>query len=110
MEEKEYRLLAKQAYQRVEDAFEEIDPDLAEVEPGQGTLCILSAKSKTILSSQPSVRQLWLAVAAKGVALHFNWDADKKIWVDDKVGDKELFSFLEATVRSLVPELSDLKI
>ncbi|NCN42622.1 iron donor protein CyaY [bacterium] len=105
MDEKTYRLLVKQAYQKVEDAFEAIDPDVAEVEPGQGTLSILSSKGKIILSTQPSVRQLWLAVAAKGVAIHFNWDEAGKRWVDDKQGDKELYSFLETTLRDLQPGL-----
>ncbi len=109
MEEKVYRLLVKDAYQKVEDAFESIDPDIAEVELGQGTLSILSDKGKIILSTQPSVRQLWLAVAAKGRALHFNWDESRSIWVDDKDGTVELYSFLESTLKDLVPGIRTLQ-
>jgi iron donor protein CyaY len=94
MEEKEYRLLVKDTYARIESALENVDPDLLEVEPGLGTLAFLTKKGKTILSTQPSVRQLWLAAASQGTAIHFNWDAVKKQWVDDRGEGKELYKFL----------------
>jgi iron donor protein CyaY len=106
MEEKDYRLLVKDVYARVENAFESVDPDVAEVETGMGTVTILSSKGKTILSTQPSVRQLWLAVAALGVALHFNWDAEKKQWFDDKGEGRELFAYLTETLKNLCPGLN----
>ncbi|MEO5668455.1 MAG: frataxin domain-containing protein [Bdellovibrionota bacterium] len=105
MDEKTYRLLVKEAYARVENAFESIDPDVVEVEAGMGTLSLLAKKGKTILSTQPSVRQLWLAIAARGVAVHFNYDETKRVWMDDKGEGKELYSFLETTLKDIVPEL-----
>jgi hypothetical protein len=41
------------------------------------------------------VRQVWLALAAKGIAHHFNYIADRNVWVDDKGKNIELLSFLK---------------
>jgi len=105
MEEKAYRLLVKEVYARVEQAFESIDPDLVEVESGMGTLTLVSKRGKTILSTQPSVRQLWLAIAAKGIAVHFNYDESRRAWIDDKGEGKELYALLEKTMTEIVPGL-----
>jgi iron donor protein CyaY len=108
MDEKTYRLLVKDVYARIEAAFEDVDPDLVEVEPGMGTLALVSGKNKTILSTQPSVRQIWLAVAALGIAVHFNYDSERGLWVDDKGEGKELFAFLSQTMSKLLPQLPPL--
>lgn len=108
MEEKAYRMLVKDVYARVEHAFEAIDPDIVEVEPGMGTLTLVARRGKTILSTQPSVRQLWLALAAQGVAVHFNYDQSKGRWMDDKGEGKELYEFLETSLKEFVPQLRSL--
>jgi iron donor protein CyaY len=105
MDEKTYRLLVKGVYSHVEHAFESVDPDLVEVEAGMGTLSLVSKRGKTILSTQPSVRQLWLAIAAQGIAVHFNYDEVRRAWVDDKGEGRELYAFLESTLMTIVPEL-----
>jgi iron donor protein CyaY len=110
MDEKEYRLKVKDVYARLERSFEGVDPDVAEVETGLGTLAILSGRSKTILSTQPSVRQIWLAVAALGVAVHFDWDASRQAWIDDKGTGKELFAYLQETLRQLCPGLGEFRL
>jgi len=105
MDEKEYRLKIKAVYSRVESAFDDVDPDVVEPELGQGTLILLTPKGKIILSTQPSVRQLWLAVAALGLAVHFNYDDANNTWVDDKGDGKELYAYLKSTLSQLVPQL-----
>lgn len=105
MEEKDYRLMVKEVYARVESALDDVDPDLVETEQGQGTLTLITGRGKIILSMQPSVRQIWLAVAALGVALHFSYDASKKSWMDDKGEGKELFAFLKTTLQELLPQV-----
>jgi iron donor protein CyaY len=105
MDEKTYRLLVKEAYAHVEQAFDKVDPDLVEVEAGMGTLSLVSKRGKTILSTQPSVRQLWLAIAAQGIAVHFNYDEVRQTWMDDKGEGRELYAFLESTLKTIVPEL-----
>lgn len=105
MTEKDYRLKVKAVYEKVEEAFDEVDPDVVECEAGMGTLTLLSKGRKTILSTQPSVRQIWLAVAALGVAVHFDWDESSQTWLDDKGQGKELFAFMTETLKKLEPEL-----
>jgi CyaY protein len=94
--ESDYRKRIQATFNRVEKALENVDPDLAECEQAAGTLAItLRDRSKCILSAQPSVQQLWLALAARGTAYHFNFDQISETWIDDKGRGIELISFLE---------------
>ena len=96
MTESEFRALAKTAYDRVEDQFDDVDPDLVECEVSQGALTLILADgAKWVLSQQPPVRQLWLAVASKGRAFHFDYDAGQQHWMDDKGEGIELMAYLE---------------
>lgn len=94
-----YRNSVIRTLKTIEDAFEEIDPDLVECSVSQGALTLLFADgSKLIVSSQPSVRQLWLAVASQGIAYHMNWDDGTGKWMDDKGKGVELFTVLKQIV------------
>jgi len=96
MSESEFRQLAQKIYDRILNAFDDIDPDEAECEEALGTLTILlPSGAKWILSTQPPVRQLWLAVASIGRAFHFNYDPDQQVWRDDKGEGIELLSYLQ---------------
>jgi len=100
MEEKEYRQLVDQTFRKIEKAFDDVDPDAAEFELSQGSVTILFAdRSRLILSTQPSVRQIWLAAASKGIAFHFNYDPASTTWIDDKGKGVELESFVKNIVR-----------
>lgn len=89
--------------ERVERAFENVDPDVAECSVQFGALSIVFPNgSKCILSSQPSVQQLWMAVAAKGIAYHFDYDAATGRWRDDKGQGIEPLSFLEKFLKETV--------
>lgn len=111
MEEKQYRDLIDALLNRVFKAFDSVDPDIAECELQHGALNIKFASgARVILSAQPSVRQLWLAVASKGVAFHFNYDAQKRMWLDDKGQGIEPVSYLEAHVKEVTGALKDFKI
>lgn len=86
----------KETLDRVEKAFDNVDPDIAECTVQFGALTIqFPSGARCILSSQPSVGQLWMAIAAKGLAYHFNYDHERKMWIDDKGEGIEAFSFLE---------------
>jgi CyaY protein len=64
----------------------------------QGALSIVFADgSRCILSAQPSVRQLWMAVASRGIAFHFNHDG--AAWIDDKGRGIEALSYLKTFVK-----------
>ncbi len=96
MEEAEFRKLVQRALDRVEAAFEDVDPDLAECEQAFGALTITFAdRSRCIISTQPSVRQVWLALASRGTAYHFDYESGTGQWRDDKGQGIELLSFLE---------------
>lgn len=95
MNESEFRQLAKQIYDRIENAFEDVDPDQVECEVAQGALTlILEDGSRWVLSQQPPVLQLWLAVASRGRAFHFDFDASAQVWMDDKGEGIELLTHI----------------
>ena len=97
MNESEFRALAANIYRRVLTGFDKIDPDLAECEESQGSLTItLPDGARWILSLQPPVRQMWLAVASLGRAYHFDYDPAAEAWHDDKGEGKELLAHLAA--------------
>jgi CyaY protein len=94
MQEADFRKTLLSTLEGIEKAFEGVDPDLAECEQSLGSMTItFGDRSRCILSAQPSVRQLWLALAARGTAYHFNWSGTQ--WIDDKGKGIELLSFLE---------------
>lgn len=96
MSESEFRRLAQEMYKKIGAAFDDVDPDEAECEESLGTVTIvLPGGVKWILSSQPPVRQLWLAVASLGRAFHFDYDAAQGLWLDDKGEGLELVSYLQ---------------
>lgn len=102
MTESEFRSLAKAVYDRIEAQFDEVDPDQVECEVAQGALTLtLADGARWVLSQQPPVRQLWLAVASKGRAYHFDYDPTSKAWRDDKGEGIELLSHLQGLLREV---------
>jgi CyaY protein len=100
IEEKIYRQLVDDVFHRIDAAFEDVDPDLAESTSAQGTLTILyQGKLRFILSPQTPVRQLW--VAFKDRAWHFDRDAEGR-WFDDRGRGIELFRLVEDITREVV--------
>jgi iron donor protein CyaY len=98
IEEKLYRTLLDETYARVDRAFDDVDPDLAEVTVSQGTLVIVfNEKVRFILTPQPSPRQLW--VAYRDRAWHFDWDVARRAWMDDRGLGIELAKLIEDTSR-----------
>lgn len=94
--EADYRKKVQDTLDRIERAFEAVDPDVSECELSHGALTISFAdRTRCILSTQPSVRQVWLAMASQGTAYHFDFDQAQGRWLDDKGKGIELFSFLE---------------
>ncbi len=98
LSEPDFRRIMASTLDVIEKAFlrADVDPDLAECVQALGSMTItFSDQSRCILSGQPSVRQLWLALASKGIAHHFNWEPAEQCWKDDKNKGIELLSFLE---------------
>jgi len=94
--EADYRKTIQETFEKIDSAFEAVDPDVAECEMAFGALTVrFNDGSKCIMSAQPSVRQLWLALASRGTALHFNYDAVRSVWMDDKGKGIEFTEFLK---------------
>lgn len=105
LDESSFRNIVQKTLDRVERAFSNIDPDIAECEQSLGAMTItLADGSRCILSTQPSVRQLWLAIAARGTAYHFSYDQAKSRWLDDKGRGIELIGFLEGYFKETVSD------
>jgi iron donor protein CyaY len=98
--ETDFRAQVQKTLDRVEKAFDAVDPDTAECTQQFGALTIqLATGARCILSSQPSVRQLWLALAARGMAHHFNWDPERQQWLDDKGQGIEVLELLQKVLQ-----------
>jgi CyaY protein len=101
MDEKVYRKLLDETFERIDRAFADVDPDLAEVTIAQGSLTVLfNEKLRLMLTPQPAVRQLW--VAFRDRAWHFDWDAARGAWMDDRGLGIELGKLVEETTRETV--------
>ena len=108
--EAEYRGWIQGAMNRIEKSFDAVDPDLAECEQSMGSLTIrFSDQTRCILSAQPSVRQLWVAIASRGTAYHFNFDRAREVWMDDKGRGIELFAFLNTYLKEMVGQDFEIK-
>jgi CyaY protein len=95
MSEVEYRKLIQESMDKIDEALADVDPDLAECDQANGAMSIVfQDRSRCILSAQPSVRQLWLALAGVGTAYHFNYDLSRHCWMDDKGQGVELLAFM----------------
>jgi len=83
LDEKQYRHLLDETFARIDRAFENVDPDLAESNLSQGALTVtMRGGQRLILSPQPSPRQLW--VAFRDRAWHFDWNQAGGQWLDDR--------------------------
>jgi iron donor protein CyaY len=100
IDEKTYRELLDQTYARIDAAFEDVDPDLAEVSLAMGTLTItFPGNLRMMLTPQPSPRQLW--VAFRDRAWHFDWDPTKARWLDDRGQGIEVDALIETTTHEV---------
>ena len=100
MDESTYRRLVDDTLHHIDDAFAEIDPDLAESSISQGALTILFPGGlRAIVSPQPPVRQMWLAFRDRGY--HFDWDPGGKRWLEDRPERRDLYEVLRTITREV---------
>lgn len=96
MEEKRYRQLVDEAFARIDAAFEEADPDLAESSLSQGTLTItFKNRHRFIVSPQTPVRQIWVAYLDR--AWHLDYQPQSGSWLDDRGQGIDLYRLVEDT-------------
>jgi CyaY protein len=105
LEESQYLHLADEAFKTIQDAFENVDPDIVDAYTSGDVLSLTFAdRSKCVLNTQRPTRQIWLAARAR--AWHFQYDASTHRWMDDKGRGDELY----ATLRTIVREVTGLDV
>ncbi len=100
--EAEYRKRIQETYDQIQSALGDVDPDLAECEQSMGSMTItFGNRTKCILSAQPSVKQLWVALAARGTAYHFNYHNESGKWIDDKGRGLDLMGIIKQHIKEV---------
>lgn len=97
-DETQYFEHAKQAFARIEQAFDQVDVDVVDCERTTSdviTMLFLNGV-KCVVNTQRPTQQIW--VAANAQAWHFGWDAGASKWIDPKREDAELFDTLKRIV------------
>ncbi len=98
MNESEYRRRVDELLARLDAAFADVDPDLAESEYAQGTLVVTFVqRHKLIVSPQAPLRQIWAAFRDR--AWHFGLEGDSGRWLDDKGQGEELVALVARLAR-----------
>ena len=98
MDEQAYRHLVDETFRKIDDAFADVDPDLAESTLSQGALTIsFPGGVRCIVSPQPPVRQVW--VAFRDRAWHLDWNPERSLWLDDRGSGTHLGKLLGDIVR-----------
>ena len=98
MNESAYRHSVDALLARLDAAFADVDPDLAESEYAQGTLVVTFRQAqKLIISPQAPLRQIWAAFRDR--AWHFGFDEKSSRWLDDKGQGVEIVALVEGLAR-----------
>jgi CyaY protein len=107
MNESEFRNIADQTIEVIQDAIDASGADIDYEESGGVLTLEFDNGSKIIFSKQPPVKQLWMAARSGGY--HFGYDADSDTWVCDSGDNEELFAMLSRLATEQSGEVIDLK-
>lgn len=96
MQTQEFLKLADECLGRVADWLEDFDPDELDYSTTDGVVTLVFADGKRfVLNRQTAANQMWFAAGAR--AWHYNFDAQRRSWIDDKEGI-ELFARISLVV------------
>jgi CyaY protein len=85
MEPKEYLRLADDCLEHVARWLERFDPDELDYSSSDGVLTLeFPDRARFVLNRQAGASQMWLAAGAR--AWHYDWDAARGAWLDDRDG------------------------
>jgi CyaY protein len=85
MEPKEYLRRADDCLERVARWLERFDPDELDYSSSDGVLTLeFPDRSRFVLNRQAGASQMWFAAGAR--AWHYDWDAARNAWRDDRDG------------------------
>lgn len=84
MTESEYEILAAEELQVIEDAIDELDPDIVDMDSSAGVITLsLSNGVKVVINNHRAAQQIWMA--AVDTAWHFA--PSDTGWADSKTGE-----------------------
>ncbi len=99
-EKKDFAARADACLARIARWLENFDPDEADYSTGDGVVTIeFPDGTRFIISRQSATAQIWLAAGAHG--WHYNRNAAKDRWVDDKDGHDLYDRLAEAMAEKL---------
>lgn len=83
MDRQEFLRRADECLARVARSLEGVDPDEIDFAESDGVVTIEFAdRTKYVLNRQTAADQMWFAAGAR--AWHYDWDAERATWVDDR--------------------------
>ncbi|HIG11087.1 MAG: iron donor protein CyaY [bacterium] len=104
MDDTTFLKLADACLERIATWLEDFDPDELDFTPSDGVITLEFADGKRfVLNRQTAASQMWFAAGAR--AWHFDWDAQAKTWVGDKVGVELCACIAEAVTEKLGREV-----
>jgi len=85
MDSQDYERLADTCLERVANWLEEFDPDELDYSTADGVITMEFADAaRFVLNRQAGAHQMWYAAGAR--AWHYNWESERRVWVDDRDG------------------------
>lgn len=92
MNENEFHAIADQTIEDIQEAIDNSGADIDYDEVGGVLTLEFENGSKLIFSKQPPAMQLWLAARSGG--FHFDYHAERKLWICDSGDNEELYAML----------------
>ena len=92
MNESEFREIAEQTIEDIQDAIDDGGADIDYDEIGGVLTLEFENGSKIIFSKQGAMNQLWMAAISGGY--HFDYDENNEQWLCDSGDNEELYSML----------------
>lgn len=85
MERQEYLRLADACLEHFADWLEDFDPDEVDFSASDGVLTLEFADgTRYVLNRQAGADQMWFAAGDR--AWHYDWNAERGAWLDDRDG------------------------
>ena len=101
--EVEYRKKVTLFFECFARILETVDPDLMEYDHQAGMIHVTFADhSHCILSTQASLREIWLVISSKNLAHHFKYDEPSHSWRDHRTSLIELQSYLTQCIQESI--------
>ncbi len=101
MDEQRFHHLADATFKRILDAFDDIDPEDADVETAGNTINIVyRGGTRCVINTQSATSQIWLAGKQSG--WHFSFDEPSGRWLHDKGTGDELFAVLSSITQGAI--------